>query len=140
MNNFFVLFGIISTVLVSLWAVLKYLILGSYKIDNDTGKRLIETIESSAKFKWLLTNECVTEPRYPDVYEALVLLNGAVFFINRNERLLTAGWKGKEETTHVTFPRWYRKKVLDILRSKVLNLNTIPVMAPPHTARTGWVS
>jgi len=63
MNNFFVLFGIISTVLVSLWAVLKYLILGSYKIDNDTGKRLIETIESSAKFKWLLTNECVTEPR-----------------------------------------------------------------------------
>lgn len=142
MSNFFVLFSIISTVFVSVWAVLKYIILGTYKIDNDTSKRLIEAIEARANFKWLLANECVTEPRYPDVYEAFVSIEGVVFYISRNERLLTAGWKGKEETTQVSFARWNRKKILNILKSKSLNSRTIPVMAlSPHgTDRLGELS
>lgn len=129
MNNFFAVFGIVSTVIVSIWATLKYLVLGTYKVDNDTSKRLVDAIEAEASFKWLLSNECVTEPRYPDVYESFVIMRGAWFFISRSERLLTAGWKGKEETTHITFPRWQRQKVLDLIRRKGFENNTVPIMA-----------
>lgn len=133
MLNFIGVFGIISTILVSIWALLKYIVLGSYKLDNDTSKRLIEQIEASASLRWILTGEYVIEPRYPDVYEALVNLHGCLFFISRSERLLTAGWKGKEETTHVTFLRWQRKKILSILVRQALDNPTIPVMAlSPH--------
>ena len=139
MNNLFAIFGIISTTLVSVWATLKYLVLGTYKIDNDSSTRLIDLIESSASFKWALVNESVTEPRFPDVYESFVILRGTWFFISRNERLLTAGWKGKEETTHIIFPRWQRKRILDILKRKGIDNPMIPVKAlSPHgTDRLG---
>jgi len=138
MNNLLTIIGIISTAFVSVWATLKYVVLGSYKIDNDSSKRLIESIETEAKIKWVLTSECVTEPRYPDVYEALVKFNDVWFFISRNERLLTAGWQGKEENTYLSFPRWKRQKILDILKRKGDNTK-IPVMAlSPHgTDRLG---
>jgi len=142
MNNLFTVFGIISGVFVSVWATLKYIVLGTYKIDNDTSKRLVDLIESEANFKWILTGEHVTEPRYPDVYDALVQLKGASFYISRGERLLTAGWQGKEELTHVVFPRWHRKRILDIIKRKGLDAPSIPVMAlTPHgTDRLGELS
>ena len=133
MTNALAIFGVISTTIVSIWAIFKYLLLGTYRVDNDTSKRLVDAIEAEASFKWVLSNECVTEPRYPDVYESFVIMRGAWFFISRTERLLTAGWKGKEETTHLTFPRWHRQRVLDVLRRKGLENNTIPIMAlAPH--------
>lgn len=131
--NLFAILGIVSTIVVSIWASLKYLVLGSYKIDNDMSKRLITAVETDAKFKWIITNEYVTDPRYPDVFEALVSLYGAWFYINRNERLLTAGWKGKEETTFITFPRWHRRKILVAFRRKMLEGQSVPVMLlSPH--------
>jgi len=131
--NLFAILGIVSTIVVSIWASLKYLVLGSYKIDNDMSKRLITAVEADAKFKWIITNEYVTDPRYPDIFEALVSLYGAWFYINRNERLLTAGWKGKEETTFITFPRWQRRKILAAFRRKALEDQSVPVMLlSPH--------
>lgn len=131
--NLFAIFGIFSTIAVSVWAALRYIVLGTYRIDNDTSKRLIEAIESEASFNWILASECVTEPRYPDIYEALVVFRGTWFFFNRNERLLTAGWKGKEENTYLTFPRWQRKKVYELLKQKGFHNTSIPVMAmAPH--------
>jgi hypothetical protein len=127
--NLLAIFGIFSTVVVSIWAVLKYIVLGSYKFDNDTSKRFIEAIESESTFNWILASECVTDPRYPDVYGALVVFHGVWFFFNRNERLLTAGWKGKEENTFITFPRWQRKKIQDLIKRKGFNNTSIPVMA-----------
>jgi len=133
MSNLLAIFGIVSTVIVSVWAALKYLMLGTYKVDNDTSKRLVDIVEAEATFKWVLTNECVAEPRYPDVYESFVVMKGACFFISRTERLLTAGWKGKEETTHIIFPRWQREKVLNILKRKGLEGSAVPIMAlAPH--------
>lgn len=129
MNNFFIILGIISTIIVSIWATLKYLILGTYKIDNDLSKRLIDRIEKEATVNWILTGEYVQEPRYPDTYETIVYLKGALFFLSRSERLLTAGWKGKEELTLLVFPRWYRKKILDIIKNQKLENSTIPIMA-----------
>jgi len=131
--NLFAIFGIISTIAVSVWAILRYLVLGSYKIDNDMSKRLIASVETDAKFKWVISNEYVTDPRYPDVYEAMVTLYDTWFYINRNERLLTAGWKSKEETTFITFPRWHRKKILAALKRKALEDKSVPVMLlSPH--------
>lgn len=127
--NLLAVFGIFSTIVVSIWAVLKFIVLGSYKLDNDTSKRFIEAIESEASFNWILASERVTDPRYPDVYEAFVVFRKAWFFFSRNERLLTAGWKGKEENTFITFPRWQREKINDLLKQKGFNNTSIPVMA-----------
>lgn len=133
MNNVFAVLGVVSTTLFSVWAVLKYLVIGSYKIDNDTSKRLIELVEAEARFKWILSNEYVTEPRYPSLYEAVVVMRNCLFFISRTERLLTAGWKDKDEVSVVVFPRWQRKKILDVIRQNGLSEPTIPVMAlTPH--------
>jgi hypothetical protein len=142
MNNFFAIFGIVSTAIVSIWATLKYLVLGTYKIDNDTSKRLVELIQAESTFNWVLTGEHVVEPRYPDVYEAIVQLKGALLYISRGERLLTAGWKGKEELTHIIFPRWHRKRILEIIKRNSLDAPSIPVMAlTPHgTDRLGELS
>jgi len=139
MDNLFAVFGIFSTIIVSIWATLRYFVLGSYKIDNDASKRLIESVEAESSFKWILINDRVTAPRYPDVYEAFVKFHGVWFFINRNERLLNAGWKGKEENTFVIFPRWQRSKIDNILCRKGFNNAGIPVMAmAPHgTDRLG---
>lgn len=127
--NLLAIFGIFSTVVVSIWAVLKYVVLGSYKLDNDISKRFIEAIETEASFNWILASERVIDPRYPNVYEAFVIFRGASFFFSRNERLLTAGWKGKEENTIITFLRWQRGKIDDLLRYKAFNNKSIPVMA-----------
>jgi len=130
--NLIAIFGIISTIAVSIWAFLKYLVLGSYKIDNDMSKRLITAVETEAKFKWIITNEYVDDPRYPDIFEALVSLYDVWFYINRNERLLTAGWKGKEETTFITFPRWQRRKILAAFRRKALDQSVPVMLLSPH--------
>lgn len=133
MNGILAFAGVVSTVIFSSWAVLKYVVLGSYKIDNDTSKRLIEQVEALADHKWVLTNEYVLEPRYPSAYEAFVLMRGCLFFVSRSERLMTAGWKGKEEVTQVVFPRWQRNKMLSLINRHGVKDPTIPVMAlTPH--------
>jgi adenylate kinase family enzyme len=133
MNNVFTVIGILSTTVLSVWAALRYVLLGTYKIDNDTSKRLIEQVEADATYKWVLTNEHVVEPRYPSEYEAFVLMRGCLFFVSRTEKLLTAGWKGKEEVSRVVFPRWQRAKMLETIKKHGTGEPTIPVMAlTPH--------
>jgi hypothetical protein len=133
MNSIFAIIGVFSTTVLSAWAALRYVLLGTYKIDNDTSKRLIEQIEAEAIHKWVLTSEHVTEPRYPSEYEAIVFMHGCPFFMSRTERLLTAGWKDKEEVSRVVFLRWQRDKVLQVINRHGVKEPTIPVMAlTPH--------
>ena len=130
--NFISLVGILSvagSMMISIWAVFKYVLLGSYRLDNDSSKRIIEMIEREAEFSWILTGEYVNEPKFPDTYEAIVKLRGMYFYFTRNERLMTAGWKGKEELTFITFARWNRKRVIGLLSRGGNNSDTVPVMA-----------
>jgi hypothetical protein len=118
MTNFFALFGIISTVLVTVWAAMKYIILGTYRLDNDTSKRIVSRLKKSGAKQWVLNGEYVIDPKYPDNYSSLVYLGGALFYFSRAERLLTAGWKSKEEISYIIFPRWWRSKIEALIRGE----------------------
>lgn len=121
-------FGIIGTALLSIWAALRFVVFGSYRINADSSKRLFDKIENSSKWTWILSGEHVTKPKYPEVFESLVLLDGIFFFFSRSERLFTAGWKNKEDLSTITFFRWQRKKV-DKLLEVGLECATVPISA-----------
>ena len=129
MNNILTIIGIISTILVSSWAVFKYIILDNYRLDNDLSKKLINRLKNKNVRLWLLSKDKVKDPKYPDIFEVLVYLNGACFYFNRNERLLTAGWQSKESVSYIVFPRWQKKKIDIILDGSDQEDNTIPIMA-----------
>ena len=128
MMSFISLIGVLGTFIFSLWASFKYILLGSYRLNSDTSKRLIDKIESHARWSWVLTGELVVRPKYPNVFEALVLLGGVPLYFSRNERLMTAGWQGKEDLSQVVFLRWHRKGIDRLLRETVLS-DTIPISA-----------
>lgn len=120
--------GILGTSLFSLWAAFRYVILGTYRLNGDTSKRLVDKVKSDAKWTWVLTGEYVTDPRYPTVFEALVLLGRLPLYVARGERLLTAGWQGKEDMSYIMFFRWDRQKV-DKLLSDGIGADVVPISA-----------
>ena len=95
MSNLLTIIGIISTTLVSIWAVSKYIITVNYKLDNNFSKKIIDKIEKEKLPKWIINKNHTIDPKYPDVYEAFTFLEGVPIFFSRGERLLTAGWKSK---------------------------------------------
>lgn len=122
------LLGAFGTAFISLWAAFKYVLLGSYRLNNDTSKRLIDKIESEANWTWILTGECVLKPKYPNVLELFTILGGIPFYFSRNERLMTAGWQGKEDLSQITFFRWQRNAIDKLLRQDILSC-AIPISA-----------
>lgn len=124
--------GAAGTALLSVWAIFRYFLFGSYRLDNDMSKRLIDLITKRATFKWVMTDEYVREPKFPDTYEALVRINGFFLYLSRSERLLTAGWKGKEEITALYFCRWRRRDIIELFEKSATS-PTVAVMAlTPH--------
>lgn len=131
MNNFMSLFGLIGflgTSIVSLWAIFRYVLLGTYRLNSDVSKRLIDRIKKDNAPKWILSEECVESPRYPNVFDSLAVLSGIPVLFSKSERLMTAGWKGKEELSTITFLRWHRKR-LDTFLKIDLGGSTIPITA-----------
>lgn len=120
--------GVLGTSFVSLWAIIKYILLGTYRLSGDTSKRLIDKIQKDASWTWVLAGEYAEAPRYPNVFETAVVMNRTLFFFSRNERLMTAGWKGKEDLSTITFLRWQKRRI-DLLLKEGCNDNTIPISA-----------
>jgi hypothetical protein len=132
------LLGIIGGSFVSIWAFLKFVIFGSYRLNSDTSKRLIDRISKNEKWAWVLNGEHVVEPKYPDTYEALVVLSGIIFFFSRQERMMTAGHTGKEDVSSVVFFRWNRKKINTLLHNESDSaFVTISALAPFGQDRLG---
>lgn len=128
MLNFVSFIGVIASSVFSIWAIFKYLILGTYKLDNESSKIIISLIEKESKFKWVLSSEYVNDPKFPNVYEAIVKLNNFYFFFSRSEKYLTAGWQSKEEISSIIFMRWNRDKILNLLKTGI-NPTIVPVRA-----------
>lgn len=126
--NIFGVIGVIGTTLISVWAVFRYFLFCSYRLDNDMSKRIIDIITREAQFKWFLADEFVREPKYPDTFELFTKVRGIYMYFSRAERLLTAGWKGKEEATSLYYCRWQHGAVLALLNQSSSG-KTVPVMA-----------
>lgn len=133
--------GIIGTFFVSTWAVFRYMILGTYRLSGDTSKRMIDKIKKDADWTWILSGEYAEHPRYPGVFEAFVFMNRLPFFFSRNERLMTAGWKSKEDLSSITFFRWNRKEIDSLLRDGCSdNSITISALSVGSSDRLGALS
>lgn len=132
--------GVIGTSVFSLWAAFRYVLLGVYMLNGETSKRMIDLITKEAKWKWVLSREYVVEPKYPDLYEAIAILSGVPLYLSKSERLMTAGWKGKEEISYITFFRWQKKKIESILQDENgSNVVTVSALSPGNSDRLGEI-
>jgi len=124
------------------WAVFKYLILVEIRLDANTYKTLYEVCKDEKKF--LLREEFVSESKPPILFVAICVFKGVpLFYIKHEERLLTAGWSGKDTVTTVVCFRWSAGRLKGYLRTKLKQLQLdklgIPVelITPNFTDRIG---
>src|SRR5689334_12723698 len=102
-----------------IWAIFKYLILVEVRVDANTFKTLYEMTKTEDR-RFLLQEEFVTEAKYPVIYNAICFFPKVpVFLINHAERLLTAGWSGKDSVTTLTCLRWRYKDLKHYLHVKI---------------------
>ncbi len=113
--------GVIFGALASVWVIFKYVILVTVRLDTRTFKTLYELAKDKKRF--ILSEELVTEAKYPIEYKAICWFPNAPWFIlNHAERLLTAGWKGKDNITTLTCFRWSYNKAKIYLDTKIKDL------------------
>lgn len=128
--------------LVGMWAFFKYVVLIEVRIDENTFKTMYDLCKDDKKL--MVYEEYVTENRYPVEFTALCMFRGAPwFFINHSERLMQAGWDGKDYLTIIMCPRWKYKKLKAFLGKKLkeMQLSTVGVpvslMLPYGTDKIG---
>ncbi len=131
MSSFFGIPAIIAAVvglLGSLWAFFRYVIICSYRLEPDTSKMILSRILNESKRKYVIHSQHVTPPKLPEVFSVICSLEGVYFHFSREERLLTAGWKSKEDVSRITFFRW-RREAINRLLIRSAESTTIPVNA-----------
>jgi hypothetical protein len=135
----------ILTILASgfgVWAVFKYVILIEMRIDANTFKTLFDLCKDDNKI--VLSEEFISETRYPVTYSAICFFDHAPwFYLNHSERLMQAGWHGKDYVTIVSCFRWKYKAMKQYLQKKLkeMQLHTlgvpVQVMLPDYTDKIG---
>jgi len=138
--SFFSFLGVFFSSFVSIWAFCKYILLGTYRIEDSAAKNLIDKIIKESPSHWVLATEHATPPRYPAIWEGFVILNKTPIYFCRNERLLTAGWKSVDNTSTITFLRWHKKNVEKLLASHgMTTCVTISTLSPGSPDRLGEI-
>jgi len=122
------LIGIVGSVLVSFWAVMRYVVSQHIRLDDNLSKNLLPYLQN-AKFKLEINNEISINRRYPTTYSSIVFMRGMFMYFSRSERLLTAGWQSKETISEIYYLRWQRKKIESIIHSIVNSQEHVNVMA-----------
>jgi len=130
--------------LVGIWAIFKYVLLIEVRIDTNTFKTLYELCKEEKKI--ILHEELTMENRHPVSFTAFCFFKGAPwFYIDRNERLMQAGWNGKDHVTNVTCLRWKYVLLKTYLNCKIKEMQLealgIPVelMLPYGTDKIGSI-
>jgi predicted AAA+ superfamily ATPase len=122
------LIGIVGSILVSAWAVMRYVVSQHMRLDDNLSKNLLPYLQK-AKLKLELNNEISINKRYPTTYSSLLFMRGIFMYFSRSERLLTAGWQSKETISEIYYLRWQRKKVEAMIHSIVNSQEHVNVMA-----------
>ena len=136
--------GVLLGIFASSWVVFKYVITVTVRLDARTFKTLYELTKEHER-RFILTEEFITEAKYPIEYKALCWFPHAPWFVlNHGERLLTAGWHGKDSVTTITCFRWSYNRVKNYLANKVkelqLNLGLpVEIIMPHYTDLIGMI-
>ena len=120
--------GIIATGLISVWGIMKYIITQQYRLDDNLSKSIINIIKNNSDFKFEIVSDFSINKKYPQIYQCFSKTNGIYMFFNRNERLLTAGWQGKDTVSEIYFFRWQKKKVEEFIVKNSNQKENINVM------------
>jgi hypothetical protein len=134
------IFGVVGSSFLSLWVMLKYVLLCRYRLDASTSKNFLDVIRRDGRSTWVLGGDHAVHPRYPNVWEVLTIVDGIPLFYSRHELMLTAGWKGKEEQTTLIFPRFMKRR-MDSLLQRDPSSRTVPVnlLCPGDPDRLGEI-
>jgi hypothetical protein len=99
---------------VGFWAFCKYILLVEIRVDSDIYKTLFDHFKNSNKFT--LNEEFTSESRHPVLYIAFVFSDKTPWFLlSHSERLLQAGWHGKDHVTMIFCLRWNYKAIKQFL-------------------------
>jgi hypothetical protein len=134
------LFEIVAAagVLGTFFAFFRYVLICTYRLEPDVSRRILSKILKGDCTKYIIRNQYVEPPKLPEIFAAIIRMEGCFFYFSREERLLTAGWKGKEDVSSLMFPRWYRKKIEKLLsRSADDEVIPVNVLNPSGTEKLG---
>jgi hypothetical protein len=120
--------GIIGSAIVSIWAIMKFIVSQNFRLDDNLSKILIEHVQKS-KYKFEINNEFSLIDRFPSNYNCFAYVNSFFIYFTRNERLLNAGWQSKDVVTEIYFLRWQKNKVESFLKNIGSSEDRINVMA-----------
>ena len=125
-----------SGIFVGLWAFIKYIILIEIRIDNNTFRTLYDITKDKRKF--IIYEEFFTEQRHPVTYKSFCTFDDCPwFFINHSERLLQAGFQGKDLITVIVCLRWKSNKLKKFLKDNLQQLQ-IKLFGVPVRIATPW--
>lgn len=116
----------------SIWAFFRYILICTYRLEPETSKRILSRVLSDGTLKYIINSQHVITPKLPETFSVLARLDGISFYFSREERLLNAGWRSKEDISQITFFRWNRRKV-----EKLLTRSSDEVTVPVNTLTPG---
>lgn len=144
--NWLAWIGTIIGIGAGIWVVFRYLITVTIRLDARTFKTLYELGKKTSNWKFVLTEEFITEAKYPVEYKSLCWFRGAPWFVlNHGERLLTAGWHGKDSVTQLTCFRWRYSTMKVYLDKKIKEIQLeslgvpVEVITPHYTDMIGLI-
>lgn len=115
-QNLFTLVLTFGTALVSIWALFKYVITMEMRLEPAIFRHIYSSLDV-ATCKIIFSEEIKIENRSALEFSAIIKYKESPFFwVNHGERLLNAGWQGKDQTTRITFMRWQYGKIRKFLR------------------------
>lgn len=120
----------------SVWTLFKQFLVLEIKLDEYSYKTLYEVCKDDRKF--LFQEELTVDSKAPLVFNAFCMFKKCPwFFINHTERLLTAGFQGKELVTWITCLRWDAPRIKKFISTSVQEMQLkqlgIPVeLILPH--------
>jgi len=108
------------------WAVVKYLILIEIRIDENSYKVLYDICKNNKII--LIEEEFTHERKYPIVFSALCFIKECPgFYINHQERLMSAGFEAKDFITKVTLFRFSYYDFKEYLIKSHKNCVNVPI-------------
>jgi len=130
-QNIIALLFAIGAGLISAWAIAKYVITMELRIEPAVFKHIYNSLDLTT-YKTIFTEEIRIENRTSVEFVAfLKYKESPYFYISHGERLLNAGWHGKDFTTRITFLRFQHKRMCDFLKNlceyKINHKQEIPV-------------
>jgi len=119
------------------WAIFKYIILIETRIDNNTFRMIYDLLPKEGK-KFILEEEMYTEGRHPAIFRAICKFkNSPTFYISRVERLLQAGFQGKDAVTSMICLRWQSNKLRAFLKNTLQEMQ-VSTYGVPVQVLTPW--